>query len=117
LTVSSRTPEGEFHHCPVCGVVDALEPSYPAGDSCCPSCGQLLWWFRDNYKRLGFDDPNLMRFDTSFVGGLGADSLDVVEVIMEMEEAFDVTIPEDEAANIRTIADLIRLIRRRRLGS
>jgi acyl carrier protein len=38
---------------------------------------------------------------------LGADSLDIVELVMELEEEFEVSIPEEEAANIRTIGEAI----------
>jgi hypothetical protein len=42
--VSSRTPEGEPGHCPVCGNDCRLEPSWPNGDGPCPYCGHLLWF-------------------------------------------------------------------------
>src|SRR5262245_24691474 len=45
---SSRTPEGEPNHCPVCGQEVRLEPSYPTSDAPCPNCGTLLW-----FKRTG----------------------------------------------------------------
>ncbi len=41
--ISSRTPEGEPARCPICGVLDAIEPSLLGGDAPCPSCGHLLW--------------------------------------------------------------------------
>jgi acyl carrier protein len=43
---------------------------------------------------------------------LGADSLDLVELIMELEEEFGVQIPDEEAARIKTVADAIRCIER-----
>ncbi len=43
----------------------------------------------------------------SFVDDLGADSLDQVELIMAMEEEFDISIPDDEAENIATVQDAI----------
>jgi acyl carrier protein len=70
---------------------------------------------RDNFSRLGFDSPQQIRLDTSFFTDLGADSLDVVEIVMELEEQFDVSIPEEEVATIRTVADAIRYIVRRRM--
>jgi acyl carrier protein len=103
MTISSRTPEGVPHRCPVCGKVAALEPSYPGGDSICPTCGQLLWWFRD---RLGQN----IELQTRFRSGWLADSLDVVELMMELEEQFHVSIPLEEAERIQTIEDAIRVI-------
>ncbi len=44
---------------------------------------------------------------TSFVDDLGADSLAVVELVLAMEEAFGVAIPDDEAENLRTIGDAV----------
>ena len=43
--------------------------------------------------------------EASFVDDLGADSLDLVELIMAMEEAFDVSIPDEEAEKIKTVKD------------
>ena len=44
------------------------------------------------------------------VKDLGADSLDVVEMLMSLEEEFNVTVPEEEAVNIKTVGDIIELI-------
>ncbi|MFO0808676.1 MAG: acyl carrier protein [Gemmataceae bacterium] len=107
MTVSSRTPEGEPVRCRVCGNVAALEPSDPGGDVICPSCGALAW-FRG---RFGADVER-----TSHLRDLGVDSLDVVELIMELEEQFDVTIPNNEAERLSrmTVAELIDYLNRRR---
>ncbi len=43
--------------------------------------------------------------EASFVDDLGADSLDLVELIMAMEEAFDVSIPDEDAEKIKTVKD------------
>jgi len=48
--------------------------------------------------------------DASFVDDLGADSLDLVELIMSMEEEFDVDIPDEDAENITTVKDAINYI-------
>lgn len=114
VVVSSRTPEGVPHRCPVCGNEAAVEPSYPGGDSCCPSCGQLLWWFRDRLGGEGGAGPQPVRLSSSFVDDLGLDSLDLVELIMELEEAFDIEIPDDPAEPITTVAEAIRYIERHR---
>ena len=42
--ISSRTPEGEWNHCPVCRNQVRVEPSRPFGDATCPACGSLLWF-------------------------------------------------------------------------
>jgi len=46
----------------------------------------------------------------SFVEDLGADSLDVVELVMALEEAFDIDIPDEESEKIRTVGDAVRYI-------
>jgi acyl carrier protein len=45
-----------------------------------------------------------------FIEDLGADSLDIVELVMAMEEAFGVDIPDEEAENIRTVDDAINYV-------
>jgi len=48
--------------------------------------------------------------ETSFVNDLGADSLDVVELLMEFEEKFDLSIPDEDAEKIQTIGDAVKYI-------
>ena len=48
--------------------------------------------------------------EASFTNHLGADSLDTVELIMEFEKTFDITIPDDKAEKISTVADAIAFI-------
>jgi acyl carrier protein len=51
--------------------------------------------------------------DASFVEDLGADSLDIVELVMAMEEEFDVEIPDDEAARIERIRDAVAYLKQK----
>ena len=48
--------------------------------------------------------------DKEVVKDLGADSLDVVEMLMSLEEEFDITVPEEDAVNIKTVGDIVKLI-------
>ena len=115
-TISSRTPEGFGSRCPMCGAETPLEYSL-SGDATCPKCGSLLWGteailahLRNRIaEQLGVD-PDKVTGETSFVNDLGADSLDTVELVMELEEEFDIDIPDAEAEKIRTIGDAIRCI-------
>lgn len=57
-------------------------------------------------ERLGVD-PADVTLEASFTNDLGADSLDVVEFIMEMEDAFNIEIPDEDAENLRTVQDAV----------
>ncbi len=48
--------------------------------------------------------------ESAFIDDLGADSLDLVELVMHMEEVFDVEIPDDDAESITTVQDAINYI-------
>ncbi len=54
--------------------------------------------------------PDEVKEDSKFADDLGADSLDVVELVMSLEEKFDIEIPDEEAENIATVADAIAFI-------
>lgn len=54
--------------------------------------------------------------EASFIDDLGADSLDIVELVMAMEEEFDIEIPDEDAEKIQTIADAISYVRERATG-
>lgn len=56
--------------------------------------------------KLGVDE-NEVNADASFTNDLGADSLDTVELIMEFEKEFDVSIPDEQAENIQTVGDAV----------
>lgn len=49
--------------------------------------------------------------DTSFTEDIGADSLDLVELVMALEQEFDVEIDDDEIENIKTVGDAVRYIK------
>ena len=59
--------------------------------------------------KLGVDEEEVTP-EASFTNDLGADSLDTVELIMEFEKAFEITIPDDQAEKIGTVADAIAYI-------
>ena len=54
--------------------------------------------------------PENVTMETSFVNDLGADSLDTVELVMELEEEFGLTIPDEDAANIQTVGDAVTYV-------
>jgi acyl carrier protein len=55
-------------------------------------------------------DVNEVTNSASFIDDLGADSLDIVELVMKMEEEFGIEIPDEEAEKIKTVNDVIQYI-------
>ena len=55
-------------------------------------------------------DPEEITMDTTFTDDLGADSLDVFQIIMGIEEEFDIEVPAEEAENITTVEEAVELI-------
>ncbi|MCH2125235.1 MAG: acyl carrier protein [Pirellulaceae bacterium] len=55
-------------------------------------------------------DKDKVKIETSFVNDLGADSLDTVELVMELEEEFDLNIPDDAAEKIQTVGQAVKFI-------
>jgi acyl carrier protein len=51
--------------------------------------------------------------NASFIDDLGADSLDIVELVMTLEEIFDIEIPDDDAEKMQTIADAVGYLKER----
>ena len=60
--------------------------------------------------QLGVDEDSIT-MDSSFVDDLGADSLDIVELIMGLETEFDLEIPDEEAENILSVGDAVSYIK------
>lgn len=56
-------------------------------------------------------DPEEITMETTFADDLGADSLDVFQIVMGIEEEFDIEIPADEAEKIRTVEEAVELIK------
>jgi acyl carrier protein len=63
-------------------------------------------------EQLGVDEEEVTP-EASFVDDLGADSLDLVELVMAFEEAFDIRIPDEDAEKIRTVGDAVAYIQER----
>ncbi|MFY9213746.1 MAG: acyl carrier protein [Tissierellaceae bacterium] len=61
-------------------------------------------------EQLGVDDVNSITEQTSLIEDLEADSLDAVEIIMSLEDEFDISIPDEEAENFKNIGDIVNYI-------
>lgn len=106
--------------CPLCGASANIEFSNPAQDAPCPKCGHLLWASAQladsiarHYANVLGTAPGEIDAGTQF-SDLVADSLETVEWIMELEEEFGVSIPEEAAENFETIGDVVTYIREQR---
>lgn len=60
--------------------------------------------------QLGVEESEI-KMESSFVDDLGADSLDIVELIMALEEEFDIEIPDEDAEKIATVGDVVDYIK------
>jgi acyl carrier protein len=134
-TISSRTPEGQPNRCPVCGGEIVIEPSLPVGDAPCPQCGVLVWFFDSPEghrcyeaslvesicnrlagfvgKRLGVDPSATVDSRAFLTETLGSDSLDVAELVMELEDEFGMNISADEPSQIKTVGQAVEFIAKR----
>jgi len=60
-------------------------------------------------EQLGVEEEDV-KPEASFIEDLGADSLDIVELVMALEEAFELVIPDEEAEKIRTVGEAVDYI-------
>lgn len=60
-------------------------------------------------EQLGVD-PEKVKPEASFIDDLGADSLDIVELVMAMEEEFDMEIPDEDAEKLKTVQDVLNYV-------
>ena len=61
-------------------------------------------------EQLGFAE-NAVTMEASFIDDLGADSLDIVELVMALEEEFDIEIPDSDAEKVVTVEDVVEYIK------
>ena len=110
-----ESPGGLGPHCPICGQTTLLEFCDPSGVALCPRCGHLLRRLQGTLTSL-YGVPEGVSLGTSFVEDLSVDSLDLVELVMELEEQFDVAISDVEVEQLNTVEDVLRCIDRHRDG-
>ena len=60
-------------------------------------------------ERLGVDNSSLVP-EANLLDDLGADSLDVVELVMALEEEFNIEVPDEDVEGIRTIGDIVQYV-------
>ncbi|WP_152101006.1 acyl carrier protein [Lacipirellula parvula] len=94
--------------CPVCGAAAATLTA----DQCCGACDAILEWFQTRLTLIGYQPLSRVSLASSFAGDLTVDSLDLVEIVCDLEQDFDVAISGNDALRITTIGDAIACVRR-----
>jgi acyl carrier protein len=61
-------------------------------------------------EKLGVDDSTSLVPEANLLDDLGADSLDVVELVMALEEEFNIEVPDEDVESIRTIGDIVQYV-------
>ncbi len=119
MTVSSRTPEGLPSRCPLCDAVTPVEYSEPVGDATCPNCGCLIWksaevleFVRHTIARTERIPLEELRPTTLFDTFYG-DSVDFVELVMELEDRYELVVPDEDYGDLRSIGDIVRYVMER----
>jgi acyl carrier protein len=76
--------------------------------------GDIMSSVYDKVKGIIVDQLSVedgeVTMESAFVDDLGADSLDIVELVMALEEEFDIEIPDEDAEKIRTVGDTVKYI-------
>lgn len=95
-----------------CGVCRAEAGRCVAGgDVLCHPCERLLSWFRNRFAQAPGVRLESITTKTRLAEDLGADSLEDVDLIMDAERGFGVSIPDRVAERTRTVGDFLRMIR------
>lgn len=55
-------------------------------------------------------DPAIITMETDIIDDLGADSLDLVELVMSLEEHYDIVLTDDKTANVRTVGQVVNML-------
>jgi acyl carrier protein len=63
-------------------------------------------------SQLSIDEEEI-KMESSFMNNLGADSLDIVELIMALEEEYDIEIPDEDVEKMATVSDVVEYIKTR----
>lgn len=58
-------------------------------------------------------DPETVTMESRLIDDLKADSLDIVELVMDLEQEFDVEIPDEELPKVQTVADIVKFLEKR----
>lgn len=82
-----------------------------------PSSAKTFSWVADQLSELLGTDPTTVKADMTLIDDIGADSIDVVEMITAAERDFGIVVEEEQIYNIATVGDAVELIDRLRAES
>lgn len=102
MTIATRTPEGFPSRCRICGKASAIDYSSTGADAVCPTCGSLLSFLSG---RLAVPIDASTRLED-----LGIDSLELVDLVMQVEHGCNIALDDAAAEEIHTVADLLRYL-------
>jgi acyl carrier protein len=98
-------------HCRICGEELAASSSRFQKAPCCDACLHVFDWFSRWLVREAGVDPDDVQLSTSLIDAHQGDSFGLVELLMELEDEFGVTISEGSEARLETLEDAIRCVR------
>lgn len=98
-------------HCRVCDDACDDASTCQGVESCCATCNHIFEWFRDWLSREVGTPQESVELSTSLIHAHRGDSFGLVELQMELEHEFSVTIPQDDGNHFETLEDAIRCIR------
>jgi acyl carrier protein len=97
--------------CRVCGAASSNAQTPRGVESCCATCLLILDWFKDWLDREAGVSPDSVDLSMSLVHAHSGDSFGLVELLMELEDEFGVTISQDAGIHLETLEDAIRCVR------
>jgi acyl carrier protein len=132
MSETTRTAEANTAACPACGAAVRTEPTTLTGEAPCPACKRALWYVNLKPRPRWFDRDamaaskrdKLAKAVEAIAGRLGGpqtaaalqdaalaesglDSLDIAEMVMELEEICGINIPDADAEKLKTIGQVI----------
>lgn len=111
MTATIQKTQSKTGHCAICACEATLHSAQAGQDGTCAACGELLDWLRLHLADLMEAPAEAITLETELEHDLGADSLDIVELVMEVEEQFDIQVLDEVAVKqMRTVADAVRFI-------
>jgi acyl carrier protein len=111
MATTTSQAQGAIERCRICGASPSHAQTHRGVESCCATCLLILDWFKDWLDREAGVAPDNVDLSSSLVHLHRGDSFGLVELLMELEDEFGVTIPQDPGIHLETIEDAIRCIR------